>query len=131
MTRPLPNPDDVGMKTPLAIALAATVFAAGTAVTTTASAAPKACDGVPKQKITKLKADNVSCATARKVANGWKRTGASKGFACGYYPIRNTRQIETVRCSKDDAVVTFKKRWVGTMPLPTYPPIQLPSTSGL
>ena len=67
--------------------------------------------------------------TARKVATGWKRTGFSKGFRCGYHPIRNKKQIETVRCVKDDVVVTFKKRWIGTIPLPTCPPIQSPGTS--
>lgn len=117
------------MKPLLSIACAVTLAAAATALPATASAAPKACDGVPKQKITRLKADKVSCATARKVATGWKRTGYSKGFDCGYYPIRNNKQIETVRCAKSDAVVTFKKRWIGTMPFPTYPPIQLPSAS--
>ena len=117
------------MKPLLSLAFTATLVVAATALPAPASAAPKACDGVPKQKITKLKADNTSCATARKVAKGWKRTGPSKGFSCGYYPITNNKQIETVRCAKDEAIVTFKKRWIGPMPFPTLPPIQLPSVS--
>jgi hypothetical protein len=116
------------MKPLLSLAFTATLVAAATAVPAPASAAPKACDGVPKQKITKLKADNTNCATARKVAKGWKRTGPSRGFDCGYYPITNKKQIETVRCAKDEAIVTFKKRWTGEMPFPTFPPIQLPFT---
>ncbi len=110
--------------------LFAIVFTAGTAVSAPAAATPVTCDGVPKQRITNLRADNVSCTKARKVAIGWKRTGTSRGFACGYYPITNKKQIETVRCADDDALVTFKKRWIGTMPFPTYPPIQLPSAGG-
>lgn len=121
--------DNREMKPLLSIAFAATLVAAATVLPATASAAATTCDGAPKQKITKLRAENVNCATARKVAKGWKRTGYSKGFSCGYYPIRNNRQIESVRCTKDDATVTFKKRWIGMMPLPTYPPIQMPSVS--
>ena len=95
-----------------------------------ASAAFKDCTGVPAKKITKLKADGVGCAKARKVAKGWDRTGASHGFRCGYYPVTNDKQIEKVECRKGDAVVKFRKRWVGEMPFPTYPPIQLPSVGG-
>jgi hypothetical protein len=35
-----------------------------------------------------------------------------------------------VVCSKGDAIVKFRKRWVGEMPFPTYPPSQLPSVGG-
>ena len=116
------------MKTALAAALgAATLLALGA---TAATAAPVSCTGVPAKKITNLKADGVGCGKARKVAKGWDRTGTSHGFSCGYYPITNGRQIEKVRCVKDDKTVKFRKRWVGEMPFPTYPPIQLPSVNG-
>jgi hypothetical protein len=94
-----------------------------------ASAAFTSCTGVPAKKITSLKADGVGCAKARKVAKGWDRTGPSHGFECGYYPITNDKQIEKVRCAKDEKVVKFKKRWMGEMPFPTFPPIQLPSAN--
>ena len=94
-----------------------------------ASADFTACAGVPAKKITKLKADGVGCGKARKVAKGWDRTGSSNGFGCGYYPITNDKQIEKVECRKGDAIVKFRKRWVGEMPFPTYPPIQLPSAN--
>lgn len=106
---------------------AAGLIAGGAVVPATALAAPKSCAGIGKQKIMSLKAENVSCAKARKVAKGWKRTGRSRGFGCGYYPVTNSKQIERVRCEKGDAVVTFRKRWIGTIPFPTYPPIQTPS----
>ncbi len=112
------------------MAVGAILVVGATALPATAATAPKACDGIPKQKISKLRADNVGCATARKVAKGWKRTGPSKGFDCGYYPITNSKQIESVRCEKDEAVVTFKKRWIGMMPFPTFGPILSPSTMG-
>jgi hypothetical protein len=129
LTVPFLSADDCVMKLLVSLAFAVTLVATASALPASALASPNVCDGVPKQKITGLKAQQVSCAKARKVAMGWKRTGYSKGFSCGYYPIRNAKQIETVRCAKGDAVVTFKKRWVGTMPFPTFPPIQLPSAS--
>ena len=95
-----------------------------------ASAEFTACEGVPAKKITKLRADGVGCGKARKVAKGWDRTGPSQGFDCGYYPITNDKQIEKVVCRNDEQVVKFKKRWVGTMPFPTSPPIQMPSVGG-
>jgi hypothetical protein len=116
------------MRNALAVALGAAALLV--AAPAPAGAAFKDCTGVPAKKITKLRADGVGCAKARKVAKGWDRTGSSQGFGCGYYPIRNDKQIEKVVCSKDDATVKFSKRWVGTLPFPTYPPIQTPSVGG-
>jgi hypothetical protein len=96
----------------------------------TATAAATDCGGIPAHKISRLKATGASCATARKVAKAWDRTGRKvRGFSCGYLPIKPGSHTEKVICRKDSAKITFKKRWVGAIPFPTYPPIQTPVVS--
>jgi hypothetical protein len=70
----------------------------------------RACEGVPKQKITRREADLVRCAKARKVAKREAHRALGGLRLWLLLPDQENKQIATVRSEKSEAVVMFKKR---------------------
>ena len=97
------------------------VAAAALAVPSGASAStPTPCGASKPHGITHVKALNVGCATALKVARNHNYAKRTKGWTCKGRRLSSAR--EKVRCRKGSRTVTFRSTYVMELPAAAAPP---------